>query len=605
MLNSVKISIRFLSRKEKFQYFSLVIFRAIAGLLDVLGILLIGVVSGIAASSVLSGKSLVLFGISLPKLEMSGLLLLVALILGVFILKALIAVWLGSSTAKFIAKIETEKSVEIATFLFRGSLGELQKMSKGEILVSITGATSAAFTGMLSNLATAVSESFLLLFVAIAFFIIDPIATIFVLLYFGIIISVIQLLIGGSLKKAGKNLNLGSMESAIAVNDVVDAFREISVFDKQSFFIEKFKSGRWKLAKSNATITFLSGMPRHIVETFLMFGVVVFVGWQFASGQPDTGIAVVGVFVTGGVRIMASLLPLQNAVANIKSQSEQAKMAHSLLSKISPESKKNSTKSTTQHEGDSELPNRGHSLSIQFNNVYFSYPGSSTPTLDDVTITVEPGQHVAIIGPSGAGKTTIVDLMLGLIQPDSGVISISGMQPGDLIEQFPGLISYVPQRPGIVSGTIADNIALGIPKNEIDWTRLHSSINEAHLSDFISSLPEGVHTSVGQQADALSGGQIQRLGLARALYENPKLIILDEATSALDAVSEAEITDSLKSLGNQVTVVVIAHRLSTVQHSDLVYVLDSGSVIAAGKFNELRKNIPMVADYVKLMSFEN
>lgn len=604
MINSVLTSLGFLSKQQKLRYYFLVVFRSLAGLLDVFGILLIGVVSGIAASSVLSDKPLVLFGFALPKLGVSGLLALVAIILLVFVLKALLAIWLGSSTARFIAKVETEKSILIANHIFRGSLGDLQKMSKGEILFSLTGATSAAFSGMLSNLATIVSETFLLLLVAVAFFVIDPIATVFVLIYFGLIISIIQLVIGGSLKRAGTNLTSGSMESAIAVNDVVDAFREISVFDKQSFFIEKLRTGRSKLARSNATITFLSGMPRHIVETFLMLGVVVFVGWQFASGQPDSGIAIVGVFVTGGVRIMASLLPLQNAVANLKSQKEQAMLAQDLLFEISQDLKLKSSDHYFDEQKTFRLSDVQGGLSVEIQNVSFAYPGSSSETLKNVSINVSPGQHIAIIGPSGAGKTTIVDLMLGLIQQDSGTIQISGFNPRDLITQIPGLISYVPQRPGIVSGSIADNIALGIPPEDINWEKLNACIESAHLKDFVSQLPEGVLTSVGQQADALSGGQIQRLGLARALYENPKLIILDEATSALDAASEAEITESLKSLGNNVTVVVIAHRLSTVQHSDVVYVLENGSILASGKFNDLRKNIPMVAEYVKLMSFK-
>jgi ATP-binding cassette subfamily C protein len=243
-------------------------------------------------------------------------------------------------------------------------------------------------------------------------------------------------------------------------------------------------------------------------------------------------------------------------------------------------------------------------LSVSLTDVSFVYPGSIDPALKHVSMKIDAGQHVAIIGPSGAGKTTIVDMLLGLLEPASGHVSISGIVPSVLTRLHPGLISYVPQNPGLVTGTIAENIALGIAPEDIDFDQVDAAIKAAFLEEFISGLAEGVHTSVGKQGDALSGGQIQRLGLARALYERPRLIILDEATSALDATSEAFVAQSLKNLSDDVTVVVIAHRLSTVQHSDVVYVVEDGKITASGSFSKLRKTVPMVAEYVKLMSFE-
>lgn len=215
-----------------------------------------------------------------------------------------------------------------------------------------------------------------------------------------------------------------------------------------------------------------------------------------------------------------------------------------------------------------------------------------------------PGQNVAIIGPSGAGKTTLVDLILGLLTPQVGSVMVNDVSPAVLLDKMPGIISYVPQKPGLVAGTIAQNIALGLEEHQIDYELVREALERAHLSEFVDSLPEGVHTSVGKQADALSGGQIQRLGLARALYEKPRLIVLDEATSALDAGAEAIISNTLNSFAGDVTVIVIAHRLSTVQHSDVVYLMEDGHVTASGSFAELRKTVPMVAEYVKLMSFD-
>jgi ATP-binding cassette subfamily C protein len=170
-------------------------------------------------------------------------------------------------------------------------------------------------------------------------------------------------------------------------------------------------------------------------------------------------------------------------------------------------------------------------------------------------------------------------------------------------ERLPGIISYVPQKPGMVSGSIAENIALGIPPDDVDRTLLDHVIDQAFLREFIDSLPDGIDTSVGKQTDSLSGGQIQRIGLARALYAQPRLLILDEATSGLDAGSEAFIVKSLRALHGTVTVLVIAHRLSAVQHADQVYVMEKGRITASGDFATLRETVPMVEEYVQLMSF--
>jgi ATP-binding cassette, subfamily B, bacterial PglK len=190
------------------------------------------------------------------------------------------------------------------------------------------------------------------------------------------------------------------------------------------------------------------------------------------------------------------------------------------------------------------------------------------------------------------------------VEPTAGAVRIDGRSPGEVRAAEPGAISYVPQKPGMVSGSIAENIALGIPTAEIDRERLAAAIDDAYLTEFVASLPDGADTSVGAQVDSLSGGQIQRIGLARALYTRPSLLVLDEATSGLDASSEAYISETLKKLHRRVTVIVIAHRLSTVQHADVVHFVLDGRVAASGDFRTLRRTQPMVAEYVKLMSFD-
>jgi ABC-type multidrug transport system fused ATPase/permease subunit len=605
MLHSIKASLRLMAARERFTYFVLVFFRSLSGLLDVAGIALIGLLAGLAATSLDSSKPLVVFGFTLPQVSQEALVVLVLVVLAVFAVKAAVAVSLSRVITRFLARIESAQAVKIARYLFTGSLDTVQARTKGEILWGVMGSVSMAFSGLLVSLSTLITEGILLLLVAATFVLVDPMATVYVFVYFGLIIVVIQLVISRSLKRAGTDAAQGNMDSMVAVDDLLGAYREVAIFRKQDFFIEKFGSARARLARGGATMTFLAGMPRYVVETALMLGVVIFVGFQFLTGQLASGLVVVGVFLTGGVRIMASLLPLQGAVANVKNQSVQAKVAHDFLQNAV----------VKQSQGMIEVPQSSWfasarsdeaqgALDVVLDNVSFTYPTGSTPALDGISLSISQGQHVAFIGPSGAGKTTLVDLILGLIEPTQGSVVIGGRPPAETLDNRPGAISYVPQNPGIVSGSIAENVALGIEASLIDEADVWEALSAANLHEFVAGLPEGIHTSVGSQADALSGGQIQRLGLARAFYEKPRLIVLDEATSALDAGAEALITKSLTNLGRDVTVIIIAHRLSTVQHSDVVFLLEDGRVTASGKFAHLRKTVPMVAEYVRLMSFD-
>lgn len=603
MISTVKQSLSFLSKRQRGAYFALVTTRAISSLLDVLGLALIALLTGLAATNLDPSQPLVILGLSLPAVNQQTLVLLVILVLVVFALKAAVAISLGKLMSVFLARVESAKANEVARYLFSGDLNTLTKFDRGEIAWSSMGSASIAFSGVLTSLSTFISEGTLLILVAISFFVLDPVASIFVFLYFALIIGIIQVVIGNALKQAGMDASEGSIDSMVTLDDTVGAYREITVFNKREFYIAKFSRARARLAKSVGVTTFLSGMPRYVVETALMLGVVLFVGFQFLTGQLATGLVTVGVFLTGGVRIMASLLPLQNAMSGVKVQVEQSRLALEVLdaARARAAAEALSSPETAQM---SEPAASVEPLGVTMRDLSFTYPDSANPAVTNVSLDIAGGQHVAFIGPSGAGKTTLVDLILGLMEPTTGELLVGGeaFNHHRLIEQ--GLVSYVPQNPGIVSGTIAENVALGTKLEDIDQTRVVEALEAAHLTEFVKALPDGIWSSVGNQADALSGGQIQRLGLARALYTKPKLLVLDEATSALDASAEAFISDSLKRLGSDVTVIVIAHRLSTVQHSDCVFVVDQGTIKASGRFADLRESVPMVAEYVKLMSFD-
>jgi ABC-type multidrug transport system fused ATPase/permease subunit len=302
----------------------------------------------------------------------------------------------------------------------------------------------------------------------------------------------------------------------------------------------------------------------------------------------------VTIFIAASTRITPAVLRVQQGLIQIKANLGQAKPAVSLMEELrSLNEVADSSKELLRDHKD--FVSKVTAVDITFHYV------SGTEVLQEINLEVKPGEFVALAGGSGAGKTTLVDVILGALEPQKGKVLISGLTPIKVFSKWPGAVSYVPQDSPIIDGTLRENLGLGYPSSlltdEICWEVLAL----ARLDEFIKSLPDGLDTQVGDRGTRLSGGQRQRLGIARSLVTRPKLLILDEATSALDGLTESEISESLRKLKGDVTLIVIAHRLSTVVDADRIYFLDSGEVRAVGTFDELKTISPEFRVQAELM----
>ena len=248
-----------------------------------------------------------------------------------------------------------------------------------------------------------------------------------------------------------------------------------------------------------------------------------------------------------------------------------------------------------------DVIHEGFESEIQVKKASLTYPNKPSPAISDISLTIPSGASVAFVGPSGTGKTTIIDVLLGVLNPDEGSVSISGLPPLLAVAKWPGAVSYVPQDVVIAAGTIRENVALGYPSEAATDELVMSALKVAHLDKFVAGLPHGVDTQVGERGAKISGGQRQRLGIARAMFTRPHLLVLDEATSSLDGETEASISDAIHALRGSTTVVMIAHRLSTVRNADIVVYLSEGKVMATGTFDEVRKAVPDFDRQAKLM----
>ncbi len=598
-----------MSPKERSKWYFLTGLRALLSLLDLAGILAIGFVVTSTAIFLTSGSDpnrVVEFaGLEIPAVNAQTLPSVSAAVLVLFLSKALLSVILTKRAAFFVATIEARSAKAIAEIAFGGDLGDIRKRSREEIMYAIQGGSPAAFNSLLNAVNSLINEAMLFLVICVGFLFVDSWATLAAVLYFSLIVLVMQHFVGSLMTKAGQTAAESSVAANTAINDMLFVFRELLVLGKRDKYIDSIYRARLAAAESAANQHYLSGMPRYIIEAALLVGVGLFVLVQALAGDIVKSAATIGVFLSGGFRLTAALLPLQGALLTINSAIPSARTAHEILevakAKQLDDSKKLSSVAGSRLQ---EKASFNSPIGLELRNVSFSYPDADQPALRNVSFKVVAGSQVALMGPSGAGKSTIADLLCRVLLPDSGDI-IRTQTPAEIgFTQGLGGVSYVPQRPGLVSGTILDNVALAESDKLVDRNRALEALQLANLADLVAGMPEGLDTSLGKLQDGLSGGQMQRLGLARALYTKPGLLVMDEATSALDAESEAEIQAALDSMRGKVTVVLIAHRLNTIQHADRVVLVEDGRVKDSGTFKELIARNPSVERVVDLMRVE-
>lgn len=598
MVTTVRLILQLLTRRQKRGVTLLIVAMVLLNFLDLAALVFIGLL----ITQLTGGSAGELEGV------FSGIddNLLVAYLLGgaglLFTTKTVLGVALARTRARFMARVELHFSKRIAAQVFCGGLEGVKRHARQDIEWAILRSSHTAFGKILGDLLALTAELSLSLSVFVLFLVVDPMAALGVAVYFSIVLALFEKFTRSKVSRTGAAYARGSLLVTQTIGDFLVAFKEISVLRKFDFFLGRIEQGRREVAHGHATMSYVTAVPRLIVELALILGAMGFFGLQFLmDGGPD--LVVLGVFLVGSLRIMSALLPLQRAAMTLRHEIPQAEGAIALLSETWDDRVELSQLlGSDAHSVPSTGANRT-GLSVDIEAVRFTYPDSpsAAEVLGGVSMAIPAGSTVALIGPSGAGKSTLVDIILGLLEPSSGKILYSGRSPRAIQAHNPGIMGYVPQKPRLISGTVRENVALGVEASDIDDDRVWSALESAEVADFVRSLDRGLSSAVGEQADALSGGQMQRFGLARALYSDPRLLVLDEATSSLDADTEHSISRSLASLGTKMTKIIVAHRLSTVQTADVVFVMSAGKVVDQGTLDELLATNPLVRRYAKLM----
>jgi len=454
--------------------------------------------------------------------------------------------------------------------------------------------TQAVTVGILGAATTAVADISLLLVLGVGLVAVDPVVMLFAVLFFGLLALVLQRSLSGWAARMGRESAEVDIQAYQVIQEAISGYREITVSDRRWLYVNRIQSLRWKAATINADSQFMLTVPRYTFEIALVVGALALAVTQVATKDVAAAVGIVAVFLVAGSRVMPAVMRLQVASLSIRRAEGPARRFFSLIAELGesdnppPPRRANSNELRAWLESEYE----DFTPSIEVVDVVLAYPGTTTRAIDEVTFSACSGESLALVGATGAGKSTLADLLLGTIEPDSGSITIGGIPPAEAVGRWPGGIAYVPQEVSLVNGTVRENVTFGLPRSAFDDAWVWEALERAHIARFLRDGRDGLETLVGENGMRLSGGQRQRLGIARALFTRPKLLVLDEATSALDAETEQGISNTMRDLEGEVTTVTIAHRLATVRHCDLILYLQHGSVIARGTFSEVRSQSP-------------
>lgn len=604
-VRAIRQSLVLLPARERRKLMLVSIAQMSLGILDLLGIALIGLVataavSGVQKTSWPTWMQSILDPLGLGGLTNSQLIgLLGALAALALIGKTAASAYMTRRVIRFLARQQADASARLARELLARPLIDVQRWSTAEVLYALSAGVGAAIIGVLGSSVIALAEIFLFVIIAISLLIVDPLLTVVAAVVFGGILYVLQVVLGRMSAANARRLAESAMGTTSAVQEALATYREATVLNRRELYVGRFENLVRISANATGGNQYILEVPKYVLETALIvasFGLAVF---QFLTKDLLAAATTVAIFLTSGFRIIPAMLRLQAAGINIRNGSEGGRMTFELAEYL--RDNPDATGASSQTALPSDLEALRHTLrgeypgfapTVELDSVTFRYPDASTPALIDASLSIPAGGSIALVGSTGAGKSTLADVILGVLHPDSGTVLVGGVSPREAIAQWSGALAYVPQAVALVDGTIRDNVALGLPREVMDDALVWEALERAHLDVFLKQTREGLDTYVGERGIRLSGGQRQRLGIARALYTRPLLLVLDEATSALDAETEQSIVDTLRDLEGKVTTVTIAHRLATVRAVDRVYYLEHGRISANGTFDFVRSQVP-------------
>jgi ABC-type bacteriocin/lantibiotic exporter with double-glycine peptidase domain len=592
---------RVLDVRQKRILSTLVFSQLFLGILDFIGVLLVGVIGAIAIASIsnVALNQSVLRITNIIKIDEFStniqLTFLGSTVVLIFLIKTLSSILLTKRIMLFMGKIATELSAKLISESLNRPLLFLENESSQKRLFAITRGVDYLTLFVLGPAVVFLADTTILAVFTLGLVLVQPKIALIFIITFGVISFFIYR------KLHARSGDLGVLSAALNVevsekiNEAFDLYREIVVRHGRVHYVEAISSLRTKLAISTAEFNLIPYIGKYSIEGTVIFAAVILTVSQILINDAVSGVTTLVVFLAASTRIAPAILRVQQGTIMIRGNIGMCTPTLDLIDKlVKAEKVPTITPLNVNNESD-------FSPTVSIKSLCFSYSEDQKFVIKNLNLEIRHGEKIALVGPSGSGKSTLIDLILGILSPQSGEILISGMPPIQSFALWPGATAYVPQSSGMINGSVLENLVFGLSSDEWNSDQVQLAISKAALSQFIQDHPEGINAQIGERGSRLSAGQRQRLGIARALITKPKLLVLDEATSALDGVTEEIVSKSLENLGPLTTVIMIAHRLSTVQHADRVVYLENGDILAQGTFQEVRSQIPDFNKQAKLM----
>lgn len=541
--------------------------------LDAVAMALLAIIIGPA----ISGGSISLPVLGEISVDWAPLVALIALC--AIILKSVLSVVLHWFATRRFARYEQEIGDRLFAAYIHSSWEERSRRTVAEITRIADAGIGNTMAGFLLPLSRVPSAFFTFVLVLGVLVVVDPITSVIALLYLGLVALLVHQVVTKRALEAGQvNLDF-SYRVANLMTEMIDALKELSLRNRLEEVAALVSANRSRAVRARANGSFLSILPGFAFEAALIGGVLLIGAVSYLQGGMQAALASVALFSATGFRLIPALTGFQ---AGLVQAAASIPAARDVIGDLT---------STERDMLTSKVPDdtaalAEHPKEYALQEVHFRYPGADHDVIRGMSLKIPLGSSVGIVGPSGAGKSTLIDLILGLSQPSSGEILLDGEPLRAVLKQWRGRVGYVPQRVALFDGTIAQNVALSWT-DDIDRERVMHALERAQLESLVSDRSGGIDERIGERGVSLSGGQQQRLGIARALYTDPLVLVLDEATSSLDTKTEDEVTKAIKSLQGEVTLISVAHRLSTIKDYDSICYLDSGVIEAQGTFDEV------------------
>jgi ATP-binding cassette subfamily C protein len=593
MLQLTKMILILIDPATRISACALAFLMVIGAVIEAVGIgLILPLVTVIVEPEVLSTNiwAIRIFGDIRPDDYSRVLILLISAFLATIIFKNATLLVLSILQGQFFAKNEAILARKVYVKYIYGDFNLHLTRNSADLINNVTSTTSSVFSHAMRGLMTLLSESILIFFVAILLLYINPVITTVAIFGFLICAAAMHFAVRKKLIHWGMTQTKIRQELLKLLTQSFHSIKEVKITGRENYLVSEFSAARKIMAKIDARMFVIGTIPRLWVETLFISSVVISILYVLASGNPSSDFfSILAVFLVAAIRLMPSVARILMAFNTIRGGTYPVETIYNDLKALAGPS----NDEELDPLDDQRIIFNNH---IELENVSYSYPNMKTTAAHDINLAISKGESIGLVGPSGAGKTTLVDLILGLIKPTQGCISVDGQDVTLHTRAWQRSLSYVPQSVYLLDASIRKNVAFNVPDDEIDDDKVWMSLEVAQLASVVRNLPDGLDTLTGDRGTRLSGGQKQRIGIARAIYNDSDVLILDEATSSLDSQAELEVSQAIENISTTKTMIIIAHRLSTLRKCNRLIYIDDGKIIDSGSFDEL---------YAKNASFKN